>query len=256
MGKNVLRIITEEEKLSERCSEVDVLENQAHVSHVVHDLKDTLIANDGLIALAAPQIGVQERIFCIRFSDGDIRAFINPMITKVKGKCLMIEKDICDGEEYMIQRPERVMVGYQTVQGKAETDRTLNNPLASIFEHMMDVIDGTAHFKHQSIGLPIDSDYYAAPQEQKDELHKWYIETYLPERVAELQKVADSDEEIRKTQSSIDFLTSVWEGKTEIVPVDKDGNLDFENSSVKAIEKHDKRQKEYENRLKKKFNIK
>lgn len=254
--KNVLRIITEADRLSERCDEVNVFEAHEHVTHVINDLKDTLRANQELMALSAPQIGVKERIFCIRFSDGDIKAFINPMITKIQGKFLMIEKDVCDGKEYMMQRPDRVMVGYQTAQGKAETDKTLNNPLSAIFEHMVDVLDGTAHFKHQTIGLPIDSDYYAAPQSQKDELHNWYLGTYLPGRIAELKKVADADEEIKKTQRSIDFMTSVFEGKTELVPADDKGNLDFDNSSAKALEKQERWQKEYEGRLKKKFGIK
>ena len=254
--KNVLRIITEADRLSERCDEVNVFEAREHVTHVINDLKDTLRANQELMALSAPQIGVKERIFCIRFSDGDIKAFINPMITKIQGKFLMIEKDGCDGKEYMMQRPDRVMVGYQTAQGKAETDKTLNNPLSAIFEHMVDVLDGTAHFKHQTIGLPIDSDYYKAPQSQKDELHNWYIDTYLPGKIAELKKVADADGEIKKTQQSIDFMTSVFEGKTEIVPMDDKGDLDFDNSSVKALEKQEKWQKEYEGRLKKKFGIK
>lgn len=254
--KNVLRIINEEERLSERCDEVNVFKEHEHVTHVINDLKDTIRANPELMALAAPQIGVKERIFCIRFSDGDIKAFVNPMITKIHGKFLMIEKDVCDGAEYMMQRPERIMVGYQTAQGKAETDKTLNNPLSAIFEHMIDVLDGTAHFNHQSIGLPIDSDYYEAPQEQKDELHQWYLNTYLPGKIAELKKVAEGDEEIKKTQETIDFMTSVFEGKTELVPEDDKGNLDFENSSLKTLEKQEKWQKDYEGRLKKKFGIK
>lgn len=256
MSKNVIRIIKEEEKLSERCDEINVFENQEHVSHVINDLKATLKDNDGLIALAAPQIGFRDRIFCIRFSDGEIKAFVNPIITKIQGKFLMIEKDICDDREYMVQRPERVLVGYQTPLGKVEADKAFNNPLSAIFEYMIDVLDGTAHFKHSAIGLPIDSAYYKAPQEQKDELHDWYLSIYLPKKVDELQKIAEGDDDIKKTQKAIDFMTSVLECKTELVPEDKDGNLDFEHSSVKGLHKREERTKEYEKLIKKKLGIK
>ncbi len=256
MGKNVIRIIKEEEKLSERCAEINVFENQGHVSRVVNDLKATLKDNDGLMALAAPQIGVRDRIFCIRFSDGEIKAFVNPIITKIHGKFLMIEKDVCDGKEYMVQRPERILVGYQNAQGRLDADKAFNKPLSAIFEHMVDVIDGTAHFKHLSIGLPIDSAYYEAPQEQKDELHEWYKNTYLPQKIGELKKIAESDEDIKKVQGAIDFMTSVLEGKTELVPEDKEGNLDFEHSSVKGLTKREERRKAYEDHFKKKYGIK
>lgn len=254
-SKNVWKIVTDERDLSDRSDEVNVAGNPAHVTSVVNDLKDTLRDNDGLIALAAPQIGVKERIFCIRFSDGEIKSFINPMITKIQGKFLMIEKDVVDGREYMVQRPERVMVGYQTPTGKAETDKTLNNPLSAVFEHMVDVLDGTAHYKHIALGLEIGDDYYKAPKEQKDELHGWYIDTYLPAKTAELQAIADSDEDIRKTQQAIDFMESVWEGKTEVVPSNDKGDLDFENSSLKVHAENEERREKSEAALKKKFGI-
>lgn len=252
---NILRIIKEEGKLSTRCSEINVYENLKHVTKVVNDLKDTIKANKDLISLAAPQIGVSERIFCIRFSDGEIRSFINPMITKIQGKCLMIEKDICDDKEYMIQRPERIMVGYQSPTGKVETDVSLNNPISAIFEHMVDVIDGTASFKHRTIGIEIDGEYYKAPQEQKDELHNWYLNEYVPAKMSELQKIADNDEDIKKTRDAISFMSSVISGETEVVP-SYNNELKFEESTLKIKEENDKRQKEFEESLKKKFGIK
>ena len=34
-----------------------------------------------LMAISAPQIGIEKRIFCIKFND-EIKTFINPIITK------------------------------------------------------------------------------------------------------------------------------------------------------------------------------
>jgi peptide deformylase len=254
-SKNVWKIVTDERDLSDRCDEVNAIADPAHVTSVVNDLKDTLRDNDGLIALAAPQIGVKERIFCIRFSDGEIKSFVNPMVTKIQGKFLMIEKDVVDGKEYMVQRPDRAMVGYQTPAGKAETDKVLNNPLSAVFEHMVDVLDGTAHYKHLALGIEIGDDYYKAPKGQKEELNEWYINTYLPAKVAELKAVADGDEDIQRTQKAIDFMESVWEGKTEVVPSNAEGDLDFEHSSTKMVEEHEAIRKEHEARVKKKYGI-
>lgn len=255
MGLNVLRIIKEEEKLSDRCSEINVFENLKYVTKIVNDLKDTLKANKDLFALAAPQIGVNARIFCIRFADGEIKSFVNPMITKIQNKCLMIEKDICNNKEYMIQRPDRIMVGYQSPSGKVETDVSLKNPIAAIFDYMIDVIDGTATFKHTVMGLEINRDYYKAPQEQKEELHQWYLNTYVPSKLKELQTIAENDEDIKKTTDAISFMSSVIEGKTEVVP-SYNNELKFEESTLKIKEENDKRQKAFEDSLKKKFGIK
>lgn len=256
MANYVLRIIKEKERLQDRAEEINVFENQKRVTKIVNDIKDTLRANKDLMALSAPQLGVDARIFCIRFSDGEIRTFINPMITKIQGKCLMIEKALDSDEEYLMQRPERILVGYQTPTGKAETDISFKNPLSAIFEQMMDIIDGVIFFKREIFGLPIDNKYYKAPQEQKDELHNWYFNTYVPGRLNDLKRVADGDEEISKFTDAIKFLTSVINGETELVPEKEDGELDFDNSSVKIKEKYDKIQQDYEAGLKKKYGIK
>lgn len=254
MSNYVIKIVKDKEQLSSRCDEINVQENLKHVTKVVNDLKDTLRANKDLMALSAPQIGVNERVFCVRFADGEIKSFINPMITKIQGKCLMIEKALNSDQEYLMQRPERILVGYQLPTGKAETDLSLKNPLSAIFEQMIDIIDGTLFFKQEFLGLPIDNAYYKAPQEQKDELHKWYLETYIPSKVEELQKIADNDKDIKETCDAINFMSSVISGETELVP-EIGGKLDFEQSSLKIKESNDKMQKTYEDALKKKFGI-
>lgn len=255
MAKYVLKIIKDAEKFRERCSEYNVIENLKGASKIVNDLKDTMKANKDLMALAAPQIGVDARIFCIRFSDGEIKAYINPMITKIQGKFLMIEKDICSDKEYMIQRPERILVTYQKPSGAVDADISFKNPVSAIFEQMVDILDGTLLDKYEVLGLEIDDKYYRAPQEQKDELHNWYLTSFVPSRLEELNKLAEKDEEIKQTRDAISFMTSVVNGETEVVPI-VDNELKFEASSVKAKEKQDAFQKKYEEALKKKYGLK
>lgn len=254
MADYVLAIIKDENRLSERCNEVNVFESRNFVSKVVNDIKDTMKANKDLMALSAPQLGYNARIFCIRFSDGEIKTFINPMITKIKDKCIMIEKDICSDKEYMIQRPERVLVGFQTATGRAETDLSLKNPLSAIFEQMVDIIDGTLFFKYKTIGIEIDSNYYKASQKEKDELHEWYLNVYIPMKVKEMEEIANSDKDIKETRDAITFLTSVINGETELVPTFND-ELDFEHSSLKTKELNDKFRTDYEKAIKKKYGV-
>ena len=250
----VLALVKDEAKLSARCDEINVAENQEQVRSIVAKLKDTMIANKDLVSLAAPQLGYPYRIFCIRFADEDIKAFINPMTTKIEGKSLSIEQfNTRPDKEYLVQRSERVMAGYQMPSGQYN-ELSLKHPLSSLFEQMIDVLDGTLFFKYDYLGLPIDKDYYKAPQEEKDELHKWYIETYIPERLKALEEYAGNDEDITALQKQIKYFKSIIEGETEIVPAYGE-ELDFDNSSLKVKEAEDKFRKEYIEGLKKNLGV-
>ena len=255
MGKNyVLAIIKDEERLSTRFDEINVFENQAAVRKCVSDLKDTMKANKDLICLSAPQLGYNYRIFCIRFADENIQTFINPMTTKVEGRCLMIEHTLSrPDKEYMIQRPERLMAGYQKVNGQYN-ELSLKHPLAAVFQYMLDMIDGTLFFKHDMLGLPIDKDYYKASKEEKEELHNWYFETYLPERMSYLEKQAEEDEGIKNLQTQIKYYKSIIDGTTEVVPAYGE-ELDFENSSLKVKEAEDEGRKIYLDKIKKQYGV-
>ena len=48
---------------------------------IISKIKEVMEANTELLALSAPQIGINKRIFCLRFND-QIKTFINPIITK------------------------------------------------------------------------------------------------------------------------------------------------------------------------------
>lgn len=256
MGRSryVLAIRNDAERLSERCDEISVVENQAYVRKVVKDLKNTIKANKDLVALAAPQLGYKVRIFCIRFADEDIQTFINPMVTKVEGKCLMIENMPGLEHDYMVQRSQRLMAGYQFVTGQYN-ELSLKHPIAALFEKMIDILDGTLFFKYETIGLPIDKDYYKAPQEEKEELHKWYFETFLPARLKSLEEVAENDEDIKELQTKIKYFKSVIEGETEVVPAYGE-ELDFEHSSKKIAEEEEELRTKYLNSIKDKYGVK
>ena len=84
-----------------------------------------LDANPDILALAAPQIGINKRIFCLRFND-QIKVFINPIITKKKGLTIAVET-CCSmpGKEIVIGRPEEVTVVYYNEEFKYEDNKLL-----------------------------------------------------------------------------------------------------------------------------------
>ena len=256
MANYVLALVTDETKLSARSDEINVAENMKQVKNIINKLKDTLIANKDMVALAAPQLGYPYRIFCIRFADENIQAFVNPMPVKIEGKCLSIEHTPSRPDsEYMVQRPNRLMAGYQLPSGQYN-ELSLAYPLSALFEQMLDLLDGKLFFKYDILGLPIDKEYYKASAEEKDELHKWYLETFIPQRLDALTKYAESDEEIKFIQNQIKYYRSIIEGETEVVPVNKDGELDFENSTLKTKENEDKLRKEMIDTVKKNLGVK
>ena len=59
-------------------------------NEIVSKLKEVMNELPDLLALAAPQIGINKRIFCLRFND-QVKTFINPIITKKNGLKITVE---------------------------------------------------------------------------------------------------------------------------------------------------------------------
>ena len=94
-----------------------------------------------LITLAAPQIGINKRIFCIRFAD-QIKAFINPIITKKTGSIIGPETfNSLPGKEILIARPEEIRAVYYTDDFKYEDNKFLKTA-ARLFDQQCQILDG------------------------------------------------------------------------------------------------------------------
>lgn len=224
--KYLLKIETNREKLSDRSEEVDLSDKEVldNISHLVADIKDTLRVHDNMIALSAPQIGSKVRVFCVKFADNDIRTFVNPIITKIEGKYLSIEPCVTlDNKEFMVQRPERILLGYQTPTGQFKSDIEFKSPVSGIIDQMIDTLDGILFFKYEQQGIEIDDEYYKASPEEKEELHKWYKEEYLPRKLDELKALED-DPEIKKMTDAVSFMTKLANNEISLskVTVNKD----------------------------------
>lgn len=213
MADYVLAITRDLDKLMRRSDEVAVtgmdFQIKPDVAKTIKDLKDTILANNNLVALAAPQIGIFDRIFCIRFANGDIRAFINPMISKTDGLHLVreISPSIPD-RAFIVPRHDRIIAIYQTPTGRPEESR-FEGVVAEVFQHMVNILDGVLI---SDIGLEVFDDFDNATEEEKAEVLKAFLET-LKARTEEANQEIEKDEELKKTRDAIRFLEGVATGK-------------------------------------------
>jgi peptide deformylase len=81
----MVEIIKDIEKLTSVAKPLQFLTEQGIEKEegleIIGKIKEAMEADSAILALAAPQIGIDSRIFCIRFND-QIKTFINPIITK------------------------------------------------------------------------------------------------------------------------------------------------------------------------------
>lgn len=108
---------------------------------IIKKLKAFLNKNKNVVAITAPQLGIDKRVFCMRFAD-TIKTFINPVITK-KTKHVIRPETFASmpGQEILISRPEEVTVVYYTDEFKYEENKLLGIA-ARVFDQSAQLLDG------------------------------------------------------------------------------------------------------------------
>ncbi|MDV4151222.1 peptide deformylase [Clostridium sp. AL.422] len=101
--------INGDEVLRKKCK--DVTEITPRTLKLIKDMAETMYEADG-VGLAAPQVGILQRIFVIDvFDDYGLRVFINPEILEVSGTQLGEEGCLSvPGESADVERPNYVKV--------------------------------------------------------------------------------------------------------------------------------------------------
>lgn len=214
--RTILSIEDNELQLSRRVDEIDPRTESKLQRDITKALKDTLNANK-LTALSAPAIGEEKRIFVINFRE-EIKTFINPIIVQAKGMELSLETcSSIPGKRFLVPRNNDIMVVYQRPMGKIE-QRQLIGRAAFVFQHELQHLDGLLI---SDIGLEIDDDFDNAPEEEKNEVIQAYLES-LDIRRNELHEEIQATPELKQLSDGIDFMTSVYTGKTKIEPIKED----------------------------------
>jgi len=184
---------------------------------IIAQLKEELNADEHLLALSAPQIGINARIFCIKFNDV-IKTFINPIITKKSGS--IIAPETCasmPGKEIVINRPEEVTVVYYTDEFKYE-DNKLLGPAARIFDQQAQLLDGVTP---DELGLVSDvkedGSLYDATDEEMQEIIAYYKDTYIPTLSKKYKEAIESHPELAQRYNNLKATEEVINGRITVV---------------------------------------
>jgi peptide deformylase len=125
--------------LTQRAAEVTDLDGS--LVHLVEDMVETMHEARGL-GLAAPQVGVQKRLFVYQLEGRDPLAIVNPVITETRGEweyeegCLSIP-----GLYFPIVRPKEIHLTGWDINGK-EIAIEADELEARCFQHELDHLDG------------------------------------------------------------------------------------------------------------------
>lgn len=214
---NVKEILTDEIALSERATEIDTRTEAKELRTIVSELKATM-RKSGLKSLSAPAIGYNRRIFCINFSDLEIKTFVNPIICNAKG--LQLSREVCSSipnKKFIRPRNNDIFVYYQSPDGKPNS-RELVGLAAIVFQHETDHLDGLLI---SDVGLEVDEDFDTMSDEDKTELINEYLDS-LDIKLTTVNSEIDSDDESSQVRDAIKFINSVNSGETIIEKYDKE----------------------------------
>lgn len=209
--------IYDKEVLGVRADEINMLKNKKNyklVTTIVGRLKDVLRTEEGLVALSAPQIGYPYRIFCVKFSNEEIRGFINPLIYKYSDD-MHLSREIQIGHnsnvEYIVPRFNEIEMSFQTPFGNLQSNM-FTEVVGEVMQQMDDLLNGVML---EDYGLEVIDGFDEASQEDREEIIKMYLE-HLEEQNKALQKVIDEDKEHAKMNEAIEFMEQAKLGNVEI----------------------------------------
>ena len=221
-AKSVLKIVDDLNKLTKENFNINIYQEEKRVVKMVNDLKDTLISYSNVEALSAPQIGYHYRLFCLKFADNSLKAFINPMITKREGLHLSRESNASiPGKEFIVPRNNKIIMTFQTPTGKIE-ENIFEGVVAEVIQQQVNLLD---NIFLSDFGLEVIPEFDKASDEEKQEVIDWWLKE-LKSKNEELNKEIEADENLLQTKKAIEFMTKVATGevKVEQVELKKDEN--------------------------------
>lgn len=139
--------------LSARSEEIPVDQiTSSEIQKVIADLKITMAGEPDGVAIAAPQIGINKRIFAVKGlvfgADQPDMAFINPVIVN-KSKKKHIQDEGCLSVRYTYGAvPRHTNVTIQAyLEDGSKIERGAGGLLAHVFQHEVDHLDGVLFTK-------------------------------------------------------------------------------------------------------------
>lgn len=199
-----------------RAQEINREKDGKLLREITANIKKTMRKN-GLTSLSAPGVGYNKRVFCIDFSDQEIKTFINPVITNAEG--LQLAKEICSsipGKEYIRPRNTTVDIIYETPTGKIKTNR-FSDVAAFVIQHEIDHLECVTL---EDIGLEIESDFEEATQDERNEIINMYLDS-LDLRQKDLDTEIESDDELKVVSERLKFTEALAKGEITFDKLDE-----------------------------------
>ena len=208
-------IIFDLDQLHDRCEEVNPIDAQATVKELVAKLKKY----PDLYALSAPQIGIKERVICLKFNDGVIKEYINPVPLKAEKLHLVRERDISIADkEFITPRPGKLFVQYLTQDARPEENK-FEGVVAEVFDRMVNYLDGITPV---DFGLEVLPEFDEASKDEQQQVIDMYLNS-LKQKAEQLEKDIKQDKEASELLDAIRFMAAVDSGRVQLVdkPVDQ-----------------------------------
>ena len=218
-------ILTDLEKLNVTAEPLTFIDKDGqHLDEgkeIIRKLHEALEADPSLLALSAPQIGIEKRIFCIKF-DGQIKTFINPIITK-KGDYKIVAETCgsMPGKEILITRPESLTVVYYNEAFKYE-DNKLIGPAARLFDQQAQFLDGVTPAE---LGLVSDIEQDGKLADlTEEELAQVIIiyKQFIAAKAKNLEVSIAEDEELKNQYKQLKFTEGVINSRIQVVREDQE----------------------------------
>lgn len=211
--KPIITDLVELDKLG-RAEEIDPRKENKLMREIISNIKRTMRKNN-LVSLSAPAIGYNKRIFCIDFSDKEIKTFINPLVTNLSG--MELTREVCSsipGKEFIRPRNSTIDIIYTTPQGMIKSN-SFRGLAASVIQHEIDHLDGITL---ADIGLEIEDDFNTATDEEKFEIINMYLDSLDMTR-EDLIKDFQQDENLRQEYEADKFMEMLGQGKIKLEAV-------------------------------------
>lgn len=193
-------IIKDIEKLEEISDEVS---DFSKVQETVDIISNKLKKYDNLTFLTGPQVGINERIICLKFKDKGITTFINPLIVQARDYHPVIENDNPYSDKlFLTFRPNEISVSFQNKKGIPQKI-ILKGTAAEVFDKANLFLDGIVPSR---LSLEVDKDFFEATREEQQEIINMYKNSLLTTN-EEVQELVKNDEKASQLMDAIKYTT-------------------------------------------------
>lgn len=195
-----------------RAEEIDTQKENKLVREIVSKIKRTMRKNN-LTSLSAPAVGYNKRIFCVDYSDNEIKTYINPVVSLREG--IHLSREVCSSipdKEYIIPRNNVINIYYQRPNGEVKIQE-FKGLASNILQHEIDHLEGITL---DDMGLEIDKDFDEATDEERLEIVNMYLDS-LDIMLKDVKEDIENNEELKVISDRLNFTEAVVSGKVKLM---------------------------------------